>query len=295
MAENPLNWLKVSLHHPPAATEAVSALLFEAGAAGLWEDPPDERGRLVMLAGFPPADQARLEAALPEMVARLAAAFDFPTADFAFGLTLEKNHDWAEKWKEGLKPIPVSSRLAVAPTWWPADDLPAGDIILRIDPGLAFGSGHHATTFMCLAHLAELAPRARRILDLGAGSGILSLACAALNPEAEVVGRDNDPETLAVAEANARANQLTGIDFSVRPLEDLTAPFDLIVANITSGPLMELAPAVSRLTGPGAWLILSGLPEKDAPEVYEVYESLGWAGQQISRQDGWEAGVFLRR
>ena len=115
MAENPFNWLKVSLHHPPATTEAVSSLLFDAGAGGLWEDPPDERGRLVMLAGFPPADQARLEAALPEIVARLAAAFDLPAADFAFSLTLEKNHDWAEKWKEGLKPILGSPRLAVAP------------------------------------------------------------------------------------------------------------------------------------------------------------------------------------
>lgn len=293
MADHPLNWLKLVFHHPPVCSEAVSELLFEVGAQGLWEDPPDGRGRLVTLAGFGPEDRARLTGLLPQVAARLAEAFDLGVDEFEYRLELEENHDWAEKWKEGLAPFVAGPRLAVAPTWWPNDDLPDREVMLRIDPGLAFGSGHHATTFMCLTNLAELVPAARRILDVGAGSGILSLACAALNPAAEIIGVDNDPETVAVARDNAAANGLADrVDFSARPLNQLSPPFDLIVANITSNPLMELAPAISALAGPGARLVLSGLPESQAPEVYELYQQLGWLGGEISRQDGWEARVL---
>ncbi len=296
MAGRPANWLKVTLHHPSATAEAVGSLLFEAGAQGLWEDLPDARGRLVTRAGFPTADRERLAQFGPELVGRLAEAFEIPSGEFEFHLELEENHDWAEKWKEGLEPIVVSPRLAVAPTWWPEADLPAREIVLRIDPGLAFGSGHHATTFLCLAHLAELAPLAARILDVGAGSGILSLAAAALNPAAEVIGVDNDPETVAVAQDNARDNRLARrVDFSARPLAELAPPFDLIVANITSNPLIELAPAITRLAAEGGRLVLSGLPENEAEEVYRVYQALGWAGLETARRDGWEARAFTRR
>lgn len=295
MTGHSLNWLKVVFHHPPITAEAVSELLFEAGAQGLWEDPPDGRGRLVTLAGFGPDDGQRLDSLLPQVAARLAEAFDLAAGDFEFSLVLEEDHDWAEKWKEGLTPFVAGPRLAVAPTWWPDEDLPDREVVLRIDPGLAFGSGHHATTFMCLTHLSDLAPAARRILDVGAGSGILSLACAALNPGAEIIGVDNDPDTVEVAQDNAAANGLADrVDFSARPLSELTPPFDLIVANITSNPLMELAPAISALAGPGGRLLLSGLPESQAPEVYEVYSQLGWLGGETSRQDGWEARVFSR-
>lgn len=295
MSDHPLNWLKLVYHHPPVSAEAVSELLFEAGAQGLWEDPPDDRGRLVTLAGFSPDDRDRLAGLLPQVAARLAEAFGLAADEFEFSLELEENHDWAEKWKEGLAPFVAGPRLAVAPTWWPADDLPDREVLLRIDPGLAFGSGHHATTFMCLTNLAELAPDARRILDVGAGSGILSLACAALNPAAEIIGVDSDPDTVEVARDNAAANGLADrVDFSARPLNQLSPPFDLIAANITSNPLIELAPAISALAGPDARLVLSGLPESQAPEVYEIYRQQGWLGGEISRQDGWEARVFTR-
>lgn len=295
MSIRPTNWLKVIFHAPPITSEAVSELLFQAGAKGLWEDAPDDRGRLVLMAGFAVEDGAGLADLLPGLAERLAEAFDLVVEEFAFRLELEENHDWAEKWKEGLAPFTAGPRLAVAPTWWPEEDLPDREVVLRIDPGLAFGSGHHATTFMCLTFLSELAPAAGRILDVGAGSGILALACAALNPGAEIIGVDNDPETVEVAAGNAAANGLTGrVDFSDRPLDRLRPPFDLIVANITSGPLMELAPGLTGLAGPGALLVLSGLPESQAPEVYEVYGLLGWQGGEIKRLDGWEARVFSR-
>ncbi|MDL2226437.1 50S ribosomal protein L11 methyltransferase [Deltaproteobacteria bacterium OttesenSCG-928-M10] len=295
MSGRSLNWLKVTVHHPPVAGEALSALLFDEGAQGVWEDLPDARGRPVSRAGFGPEERARLEKTLPVIVARLAEAFDLPAGDFDFRLELEESHDWAEKWKEGLAPVIISPALALAPTWWPADDLPEAAVILRLDPGLAFGSGHHATTFLCLKLLVAAAPAARRILDVGAGSGILSLAAAACAPEAEVIGVDNDPDTIEVARENAELNNLgRRVSFSGRDLAELQGTFDLIVANITLGPLTELAPAITRLAESGGGLILSGLLDSQAEEAAEVYAALGWNLARRLDRDEWSALLFAK-
>ena len=295
MKADSLNWLKATIHHPPAASEAAGALLFDEGAKGVWEDLPDERGRAVTRSGFETADRERLETALPEIVARLAEAFNYDGGEFSYDLTLEENHDWAEKWKEGLEPIVVDNRLALAPTWWPEDDLPRADLVLRLDPGLAFGSGHHATTFLCLKFITELAPKARRVLDVGAGSGVLSLAAAALNPTAEVMGVDNDLDTIEVAVDNAAANGLSGrAIFSGQCLDELPGTFDFIVANITLGPLTELAGSISARAADGGRLVLSGLLETQVPEAVEIYERLGWGTHRRLGRDEWAALLLVK-
>jgi len=295
MTKEALNWLKVTISHPPVAAEAVSALLFDEGASGVWEDRPDEGGRQVTRAGFAPGAEAGLKSMLPERLKNLAEIFELPPTDFNFSLELEEDHDWAEKWKEGLKPIIVSSRLAVAPTWWPEEDLPERRFVLRLDPGLAFGSGHHATTWLCLSLLDECAPAARRILDVGSGSGILALAAARLNEQAEITGIDNDLETISVALENALANNLEGrINFSGRTLYELSPPFDLIVANITLGPLVELAPAISTQAAAGGRLILSGLLTAQAEEAAETYTPLGWRQVRRLDRDEWSALLLER-
>ena len=295
MKTDSLNWLKASIHHPPAASEAAGALLFDEGAKGVWEDLPDERGRTVTRGGFDPADRERLEQALPEIIGRLAEAFELNPAEFSHCLTLEENHDWAEKWKEGLTPIVIDDRLALAPTWWPADDLPAAELVLRLDPGLAFGSGHHATTFLCLKFITELAPEARCVLDVGAGSGILSLAAAALNSSAEVIGVDNDLDTIEVAGDNASLNGLADrLVFSGQSLDQLPGTFDFIVANITLGPLIELAGAVSARAPEGGKLVLSGLLETQVAEAVDIYEKQGWGVVRRLGRDEWAALLLVR-
>ncbi|MDR1921441.1 MAG: 50S ribosomal protein L11 methyltransferase [Candidatus Adiutrix sp.] len=293
-----LAWLKVVVHHPPCAADALSSLLFAEGAAGIWEDTPDARGRQVTKAGFAPSEAGRLAGLLPAMVANLAEAFAEPVGEFDFHLAEETDQNWAEKWKEGLEPIVVAGRLIIAPTWSPTADLRRkyGDgPVLRLDPGLAFGSGHHASTFLCLYALTALAPAARRILDVGAGSGILSLAAAALTGEAEIVGIDNDPETISVAAANAELNQLAGrLDFSARALSELRPSFDLIAANITLNPLLELAPAITFLAGNRGRLILSGLLESQAGEAVAVYAAHGWGLERRLSREGWAALIFVK-
>ena len=290
-----MNWFKVTIHHPPVAGEAVSAVLFEEGASGVWEDQPDDRGRQVTRAGFPQETASRLETHLPKIMGRLVTIFESSPDDFELIMAMEKNHDWAEKWKEGLSPITVNNKLAIAPTWWPDNDLPKAESILRIDPGLAFGSGHHASTFMCLSLLCEEAPGAKRILDVGAGSGILSLAAAVLSPSAEIFGVDNDLDTIAVAAENAGDNHLSGrIDFSGRELASFQTGFDLIVANITLGPLKELAPEISRLAEDGTGLILSGLLETQVEEISRLYADLGWGLKRHLGRDEWAGLLFVK-
>jgi len=258
----------------------------------------------VTRAGFHPEDRERLAALGPDLTARLAEAFGLDRGEFDFSLELEEGRDWAEKWKEGLSPILVSPALAVAPTWWPESDLPAAAVVLRLDPGLAFGSGHHATTRLCLKLLADLAPRAARILDVGFGSGILALAAAALNPAAEVCGVDNDPTALAVAEANAALNGLAGRIYFIsadlaetgadpnspgKNLSRLAPPFDLIAANLTLAPLLELAPVLTGRAGPAGRLVLSGLLDTQAPQATAGYEALGWTLERCLRLEEWAA------
>lgn len=293
--QRPLNWFKVSIHHPPVAGEAVSAVLFEEGASGVWEDQPDEQGRQVTRAGFHQEAAAYLENRLPEIMDRLVNIFESEPDDFVLFMELEKNHDWAEKWKEGLRPIAVGPHLTVAPTWWPEDDLPRDRALLRIDPGLAFGSGHHASTYMCLSLLCDCAPDARRILDVGSGSGILALAAAALSPAASITGVDNDPQTLPVAEKNALDNHLAGrIQFSDCELSSLTPGFDLIAANITLGPLKALAPDIAGLAAEGGRLILSGLLESQVEEIVETYTARGWRIERRLDQDEWSALSLIK-
>ncbi|UQZ89753.1 50S ribosomal protein L11 methyltransferase [Deltaproteobacteria bacterium Smac51] len=292
--ERPSNWLKVSIHHPPDAAEALSALLFEEEASGVWEDLPDRLGRMVTRAGFDVSARPGLEKRLPEMIAAVADSFGLPVSEFEHSLEVEVNHDWAEKWKEGLKPISVSPGLAIAPTWWPEDDQPEAEVVLKVDPGLAFGSGHHATTFLCLTLLSEMAGAAASILDVGAGSGILSMAAAAINPGARVVGVDNDLDTIAVAEENAALNNLPGLEFSGKDLSELGESFDLIVANITLNPLVGLAPLISARAGDNGRLILSGLLQTQAEEAAAEYGKHGWQLQSRLDRDEWSALVLAR-
>jgi ribosomal protein L11 methyltransferase len=169
-----------------------------------------------------------------------------------------------------------------------------GAAILQIDPGLAFGSGRHASTFLCLRVLSDLADGGfspRRILDLGSGSGILALAAALIFPQAaEIIGLDSDAETLPVARANADLNNLSPrAAFTEGPVSQLSPGFDLILSNITLNPLKELALAITELSAPGAKAVLSGLLEDQEEEAYLAYRSLGWEISARLFQEEWSA------
>jgi ribosomal protein L11 methyltransferase len=288
-------WPEAIVVHDPEVTEALTHFLFQMGASAVQQSDAPEG--VSTRAGFPrDTIVSAAETQLDGFLHRLAEIFQLKSAPTAKWLEVEPD-DWAEKWKEGLGPLVVGPTLAVKPTWSAYTPL-AGQTVLALDPGLAFGAGQHPTTFMCLQILEEyLRSPARppdRILDVGSGSGILSLAAAALST-AEVAAVDIDPETLPVAEENLARNNLSGrVALSVGGPQAAAGPFDLILANLTASILIQLQPAMLEAAGGPARLILSGILNEQADDVVAAYEAAGCRLDQRRRTEEWTALVMVR-
>ena len=175
-----------------------------------------------------------------------------------------KNRDWSETWKTHFKPFTIVPGLVIAPTW---EDYEAreDEQVIVMDPGMAFGTGHHETTRLCLQLMSESATVSAggTVLDVGTGTGILAMA-ASLFGARRVVGIDNDPEAVRAAGANCSFNNLSDrIEISGRNLNDIETVFDLVIANIVHDVLLELSADLARVTGSGGTLLLSGLIDGD--------------------------------
>ena len=219
-----------------------------------------------------------------ELVAQAAAGCGSPPPAIIATRTVE-DQDWVRATQSQFEPIPVGERLLIVPSWHVEEALQREDrrVALVIDPGLAFGTGSHATTHMCLEWLEQSDLTGRRVIDYGCGSGILAIAAARLGA-AQVTGIDIDPQALVSARENARVNR---VDIEVRSSADaLPPPADVVVANILSNPLKLLAPMLVSLVAPGGALVLSGVLERQVDEVAQFYgESLPVTAWRV--RDGW--------
>lgn len=192
-----------------------------------------------------------------------------------------QDEDWVRKTQAQFAPIRVSGRLWIAPSWHRAPDRDAIEVI--IDPGLAFGTGSHPTTLLCLEWLEREVRGGETVIDYGCGSGILAIAACKLGAAA-AIGVDIDPQALQSARENARRN---GVGCEFRPAEaPLDVRADLLVANILANPLILLAPAIARLVRPGGRLALSGVLSGQAAEVAAAYAR--WFDlEPPAARDGW--------
>jgi ribosomal protein L11 methyltransferase len=199
--------------------------------------------------------------------------------------------DWVTMSQSGLQPIRAGRFYVHTPT--NRGTVPSGTVSFEIDASLAFGTGQHATTSGCLEALDQLERAGaayRNIADIGTGTGLLAFAALALWPEAKCIATDIDSIAIEVAQDNAAINRvkvghgagellLAAADGMDSPLIAARAPFDLIIANILAGPLIELAPAFTRALAPGGTLILAGLLDPQAEAVTAAYEALGISGR----------------
>lgn len=179
------------------------------------------------------------------------------------------SEDWSNNWKTNFKTVRVGRRLLIVPSWEEAQPRP-DDIVLHLDPGMAFGTGGHETTRLCLELLERIMDEmptliSPSVLDLGTGSGILAMAAVQLGA-GRVCAVDIDPQAVEVARENLAANGLAGqVEFSTTPLESMTANFDVILANILAEELVRLAPHLTERLAAGGMLVLSGiLAEKES-------------------------------
>ena len=176
------------------------------------------------------------------------------------------DRDWVRLTQSQFEPIPIGERLVITPSWHASDDPARIEIVL--DPGLAFGTGSHPTTRLCLQWLERHLPAGATVIDYGCGSGILAIAAARLGA-ASVVGVDIDPQALVATRDNAARNR---VEVEVRASSDARpAPAGVVVANILSSPLKLLAPVLVDLVAPGGALVLSGVLERQVDEVSAAY------------------------
>jgi len=279
--------------------EAVSDALLDQGAlsvessdanAGTPAERPifDEPG--AQSAGWPTHRVRALFEAGTDATAAVAAALDALGVSGVPRIEVEAvaDQDWVRQTQQQFGPIRVCDRLWIVPSWSEVPD-PAA-ISLRLDPGLAFGTGSHPTTLQCLRWLEAHVQRGVSVLDYGCGSGVLAIAAKRLGA-ARVAAVDIDPGALQTAQANARTNQA---EIEVLPAEAAPqGPFDIVVANILSNPLKVLAPLLAGQVRPGGQVVLAGILTAQAEEVaaaYRVWFDIGEAGDL----DGWSCLVGVR-
>jgi len=262
-----VSWLKLDLEVVAAQADEIGDLLLDLGAVSVTVSPESDDAVLEPAPGTTPMWQRnRLSALLPldADIAALRAAL----ADLDLQVSFVDDADWLNRWRDHAVEHCFAGRLWVIPRDAEAPD----GLSLRLDPGLAFGTGGHPTTRLCLQWLAARDLTGLRVLDFGCGSGILALAACVLGAE-EVVAVDHDPQALLATRENAAYNQLTDAQLVVREPGDLSAGagFDVVVANILANPLLELTPTFMRLLRPGGMLVLSGLLADQADQIVAGY------------------------
>lgn len=291
-------WPEVSVTHPSEVADALSAFLFDEGAEGLvQEEDADGSGLWLTKAGFDPVMPLEdLPARLDAFLDRLVEIFGLSSRPVSKWGVIEAG-DWTVKWKEGLEPIEVGSSLVVKPTWC---DYPAkGErIVIELDPGMAFGTGRHESTFLCLEllekELIAAGERKLKILDVGTGSGILALAAAALG-QSGVMAIDVDREVMNVAEENFIANGLEEkMHLACAVPESIYGKYDLILANLTSGVILECSEDLNRLASDGGILIMSGILIEQADAVVRCFEEMGFTKRERVDKGEWTALKMVR-
>ena len=311
-----MKWLELHIDTTPAGLEPVSDLLRDQGIEGLViEDEGDFHSFLEQNRQYwdyvdegleqSMAGKCRItfyledsEAGYRTLAMTRIALQPFKEAHPAFGsllLTMEnvEDADWENNWKAFYKPMEIGERLIVIPDWEEAD--PNGRVALRLNPGLIFGTGSHATTRLCLQALERLVKPGMRVLDLGCGSGILSIAALLLGADS-AFGCDIDDKAVDVAYENAALNGIGKDRYTVRAGDvlsdrklraDMGAGYDIVVANIVADVIIALAATARDLMSPDGYFLCSGIIDDRAAEVKGKLVENGFTILEENSSEGW--------
>ncbi|WP_386083600.1 50S ribosomal protein L11 methyltransferase [Vreelandella sp. F11] len=293
-------WLQLKAHVAPEQAELLEELLLEEGATAIGlqdahDDPVFEPER-----GTTPLWEDTILTGLYDdlegvesMLERIEAAWSeqmpgepCPTIEYE----LLADRDWEREWMDDFTPLRMGQRLWIVPSWHEPPEAEAVNLIL--DPGLAFGTGTHPTTALCLewldglavaGHLAE-----QQVLDVGCGSGILAIAALKLGAS-HADATDIDPQALQASRDNAERNAIAESDLNLYYPEQLSdgGHYPIVIANILAGPLVELAPMIAGHVAPGGRVALSGILANQADDVYEAYAAQGLIMDEPVIREGW--------
>lgn len=292
-------WLELSVVAPREFVEPLSSLFLKYGHAGVAvEEPggftpdegesPPESGHVRVMTYLPVGPTTRSREDGIDVGVRLMAQLG-PVSKLQRREVDET--EWQDSWREHFHTLHVGSRTVIVPTWRSYDPQ-EGDVVIELDPGMAFGTGHHPTTTMCLASLEELVKPGCSVLDLGCGSGILSIAAAKLGAS-DVLALDIDATAAETAAANVRQNgvdALVTVDEATLPYESLRpGGYDVVVANISSTVIGNLASDIARAVRCGGSLVASGVLEQARESVVERLEEAGLSLGRVDVDGDWVA------
>ncbi len=280
-----MSYYEFSFTVAPETSDALTRLLADRGCLGVYEHAPH------LVAYFPDSigiDEIRHR--IDDALAMLKGS-ELP-ADISYEHVYLSERDWNETWKKKFQPINVGQTLAIVPPW---EKAPEGKVPIIVDPGMAFGTGHHETTRFCLATIERLAEQTAhgRFCDIGTGTGILAIAARKLG-FSEAVGVDTDPLAVDAAKRNVVHNQLDNIALYEGSVEKTDGTFDLIAANLLSEILKALASEIVARMKPDSLALLSGILVGQEDEVIETFSALGTTVEEKLIDGRWVSLVIRR-
>jgi ribosomal protein L11 methyltransferase len=297
VTKNKKMWLELSLQSPVEYVEPLSVVFrqYSEGAVAIEQmgghNPDEDKEELshptAVLRCYLPVDSTtsdrkeRIRIAV-DLISRLC---NLPAIEERY---LEEG-EWLESWKKHFSVLHFGD-IVICPTWKDYSPQPQEKVI-NLDPGMAFGTGHHPTTKLCLEILSTLISTGDNVLDIGTGSGILAITAAKLGANS-ILALDTDPVAIKTAQFNSKTNKVANnIEFKLGTLDSSIGSrnFDLIVANIYASIIIEMLPRVINCLKPAGHFVLSGIPLDKEKEVYSALDNLDITGHEIRVDDGWIA------
>ncbi len=300
-----MDWLELAVTVSTMAVEAVAELFYKAGCSGVviedvnllrryiesgaWDYHdfilPEESDTAAVIGYF--ASDERLAERKERLEEDLRALLEFfPGLVIRLKEGNVREEDWATAWKTYFKPVKVGDRIVIKPTW---EDYAGNEaeLIIQLDPGMAFGTGTHPTTSLCIRALERSVSPGRLVYDIGTGSGVLAIAAALLGAQVKAV--DLDPVAVKVAKENTELNGLIDrIEVKLGDLAQVLAgPADLVVANIIADVIIILAEDLERVLKPGGICLASGIISGRRQDVEQALQAKGLTVERVDEQDGW--------
>jgi ribosomal protein L11 methyltransferase len=273
---------------------AIENILGELGAVGISKE--DFKQEEVIMKGYFEDEELTKEkiSSLRDRVAKLVD-YDLNIGSGEIIIKELEQEDWVNKWKKDIKPIKVTDKIVIKPTWEEYQKQ-AEEIIIELDPGLAFGTGYHGTTSGCLEMIEKYLQPDFDVLDIGTGTGILSIAATKLGAKSNFA-LDIDPVAVKVAKENAKLNQvLDQIDFAQGDLLDIVGgEYDLVIANILPHVIKRLIPDLPKVAKLGSISILSGIIEEKADMIKDELKNYNFEVKEIIQKEQWITIVAIRR